>query len=105
MTDLINAGISPINATEANRLESALRTGLAELRALEKDWCRVRKGDDHGAAVAELVNLAAAIADKRIALRLAIVAARETLGMIAALDAANRPAWEAGVAEPYALAA
>ena len=99
MTTTINA----INGPDVNRLESALRTGLAELRALESDYCRVRKGDANGAAVAELVNLAAAIADQRIALRRALVAARATLGMIAALDAARRPAWE--VAEPYALAA
>ena len=97
--------ITAINGPEVNCLESALRAGLAELRALESDWCRVRKGDDHGAAVAELVNLAAAIADKRIALRRALVAARETLGMIAALDAANRPAWEVAEPHAYALAA
>ena len=85
-------------------IESALRVGIAELKALESDWCRVRKGDDDGAAVAELKALAQAIADKRISLRRALVNARETLGLLAALDAAARLG-EAGYQVPIPAAA
>lgn len=42
---------------ESNCIEAALHIGLAELQALESDWCRVRKGDDDGAAVTELTTL------------------------------------------------
>ncbi len=79
----------------AVRIEAELRAGLANLKALEADYCRVRLGDDGGAAVIELQNLASAIAEQRVALRSALDGAKDELARIAALDAAMMQADDA----------
>lgn len=76
--------------TREQSIEQHLRNGLAEVKALEADYCRVRRNDDDGRACVEINRIVNRLVTKRAALRRAITAAAEELGRTAQADADRR---------------